>query len=211
MVAYTSPDCIPYAECSDSVCLNTGTVCEPSTVWCDQAEVIEARLDTFDQIVTRTADTVPMVFMARSSPFTHLAATFTGTTYEFTEVVVDTDDMANLDVNNTGFTVQTPGLYQVVVYLFGLTQTAGSDMGINVTFSLSPASPPINGISNGSLQTTYGATFDDILVTPQIHMTIPFFAGQISSLVITTGADAADSVTFSYAMMAATWMADLPL
>lgn len=210
MVAYTSPDCIPYFECSDPVCLNTGTTCEHDSVWCQQAEIIESRLDEFDTTVTRAVTTVPMVLLQTNVSFRHTVQISGFTTVEFTETVVDTDSMADLDNLPTGFTVNTPGLYEVVVYLFGVTETLGSSMGINVTFSLNPVNPGLNGVQQNSIMTTYLAVIADIQVTPQIHMVIPFFAGQVGSVAVSTGGSVGDYIQFSYAMVGATWMADLP-
>lgn len=211
MVAYTSPDCLPYFECTDPLCLNTGSVCEPSTVWCDFATIVDQRLTDLDDLVTRTATSPPMAFVQTSVPFTHQVANINGTEVPFTESVVDTDNMVDLTLNPLGFTIHTPGLYEFVVYLFGLTATSGSDLTIQTTLNLSPSNPGINGVFANSLSMGYQASIDDILVTPQIHFMLPVFAEQVATVLITTGGTVGDSVTFSYAMMAATWMADLPL
>jgi hypothetical protein len=124
--------------------------------------------------------------------------------------VIDTDNMVNLDANALGATINTPGLYEIVVYLYGLTATSGSDLTVITTLTLNPANSGINGVAMNSLGMGYSAFIDDILVTPQIHFLLPIEAGQSTSITITTGGTVGDSVTFTYAMMSLSWMADLP-
>lgn len=210
MVAYTSPDCIPYFECTDPVCLNTGTLCEPTSIWCDQAQIVEHRLDQFEQAIARTAETVPMVVLQRTEPFTHLLSNFTGTIIQFTQVVVDTNDMADLGVNQLGFTVRTAGVYEIVCYLIGTTDTTASDLSTNMSIRFSSPNFSGNGITISSLGTNFVAGVVDSIVTLQIHFAMPLNTGQSSSILIQTGGDAADRVNFTYAMCAASWLADLP-
>lgn len=210
MVAYTSPDCIPYFECSDPVCLNTGSLCEPTSIWCDQARLVENRFAQFEQVISRTAETVPMVLLQRPEPFTHLVSNTTGTIVNFTQVVVDTNDMADLGAYPLGFTVRTSGIYEIMCYLIGTTDTTASDLSVSATFRTNAPFYVNNGFSIGTLSTNFVAGVVDSIVTLQIHMPLPLNTGQMTTLEIGTGGDAADRVNFSYAFMSASWLAELP-
>lgn len=211
MVAYTNPDCIPYFECTDPVCLNTGTTCEHDSVWCDQARIIEGRLNDFEQVVARTATTVPMVILQRTEPFTLPLSNTTGINITFTEVVVDTDDMADLDSSPLGFTVNTPGLYEVVCYLFGTAENpAGPSLSVTMILSMGPPYYINGGVSVGAAVMGYSINLTNAQVTPQIHTVLPLQAGQASSISVGASGVTTDRVNFEYALCSAAWIADLP-
>lgn len=120
MVAYTITDCLPYFECSDSPCLNTGTVCEPSTVFCDLADSLEVILNSFDETVNRTATGVPFAKVALTSP---QVETVTSGTFAFRinwdAVLADNDDMVNLDSDAQFVKITRPGIWWVELYVTG--------------------------------------------------------------------------------------------
>lgn len=120
MVAYTSPDCLPYFECTDSPCLNTGTVCEPSTVFCDLADALETILNGFDLTVNRTATGVPFAKVALTSPQveTVSAGTFTFR-INWDAVLADNDDMVNLDSDSEFIRITRPGVWWAELYVSG--------------------------------------------------------------------------------------------
>lgn len=210
MVAYTSPDCIPYFECTDPVCVNTDGLCEPTSVWCDQAQLVENRFAQFEQVITRTAETVPLVILQRTEPFTHLLSNTIGSLVQFTQVVADTNNMADLSVNQLGFTVRTSGIYEVVCYLIGTTDTTASDLSVTMTQSFSAPVYSNNGITIPSLGTNFLAGVVDSIVTLQIHFAVPLNTGQSTTLGINTGGDINDRINFTYAFCAASWLAELP-
>lgn len=122
MVAYTSPDCLPYFECDDSVCLNTGTQCDPSTVWCDMTAILEARMNSFDSIASRTATQVPFFKVARRAEQLIDDSDFGepyGMVIEWDTILADNDNMVNLDADNRGAVITRPGLWQFELYLVG--------------------------------------------------------------------------------------------
>lgn len=210
MVAYTSPDCLPYFECGDPVCLNTGTVCDPSTVWCDFAAAVEAKLDEFDAVASRTAFTVPMVWMDRSTPFVTTVGVGITNPVVFDSVVVDTDNMASLDVNNNGFSIMTSGLYQIVAYAIGQTDTAGSGISAALNLIFSPFNATYTPVNVSSLTAISTVQVDDVILTPQIQMVLPLVVGQLVSVTIDVSGVNPNTVTFSQIMVSATWMADVP-
>lgn len=108
MVAYSSTYCLPCLEGSDSPCVNTGTVCEPSTVWCDLVNIVEAQLNPIDALLSRTATAIPLASVTGSEAF----GTFP-VVVGFDTVVFDTDNMVNLDANSTIVTPQRDGVYMV--------------------------------------------------------------------------------------------------
>lgn len=108
MVAYTQNFCLPVFEGSDSPCLNTGTVCDPSTLWCDFAAAVEAQLAQFDSILGRTALALPIAFVAYE-PDVAVAVT---DQIPFDTVNIDTDQMVDLDVF-AGVTPRRNGIYLI--------------------------------------------------------------------------------------------------
>lgn len=139
MVAYTSPDCLPYFECDDSACLNTGTVCDPSTVFCDLVNLIEGQLVTIDNVIARTATAIPLAKVARNALFilnTNLPGYDTRIPWD--TVLEDNNDMVNLDIQPKAVLVSVPGIYYVSSYVVGappatvsnvLNHTVGTGVG----------------------------------------------------------------------------------
>lgn len=141
MVAYSSTYCLPCFEATDSPCLNTGTVCEPSTVWCDLVNIVETQLNAVDVALSRTATAIPLASVTGTEPLTSDSIV----TVAFNTVEYDTDGMVNLDVNSTIVTPQRDGIYMVYGHLVTnaltsatdgfehtLTILAGSDSSISV-------------------------------------------------------------------------------
>lgn len=112
MVAYTSNLCIPCMEPNDPPCVNTGTLCEPSSVWCDIVGIIDTQLSLIDATLARTTTTIPMA----SVTGTQVSETFPGVVI-FDSVEYDTDNMVNLDVNANLITPQRSGIYMAFGYV----------------------------------------------------------------------------------------------
>ena len=108
MVAYTPDLCLPYYTGGDSPCLNTGTVCDPSNVWCDLANLTEGYLDDLDAIVARTSTAKPIAQITYS-PAT---AVILSGVIPFNVVDIDTDNMVDLPVT-TGIVPNRNGIYQI--------------------------------------------------------------------------------------------------
>lgn len=211
MVAYTTPDCLPYLGEDDAICLNTGSQCEPSTVWCDFAELVEARLTAMDEVVQRTAVSTPIGWAETNVPvlFSNL---FAATTYVpvFDTVRVDTDDMVSLDASPSVLTVQTSGLYQIVAYTQGVFDTAGGtpqliiDVGLNPTVSLYGVATPSSGRSH------MGTVIDDVTLAAQVTMVLPVQAGsQITFSILPLGGSN-ETLILGRTYLAAAWLGDLP-
>lgn len=118
MVAYTSPDCLPYFECDDSPCLNTGTVCEPSTVWCDLVAILEDRMNTFDATIARTSTSFPFFKVALTTRTT-LAFSTVPVQITWDTVLADSDNLVNLDVNTQTAQLSRGGIWQFQLYMYG--------------------------------------------------------------------------------------------
>lgn len=136
MVAYTSPDCLPYFECADSPCLNTGTLCDPSTVWCDMTGLLENIMNGFDDVVSRTAEQVPFFKLARSTEQLVDQSDF-GEEFalliEWDTVLADNDNMVNLDADNRGAFINRSGLWQFELYVVGHPpQTVNNVLSSNI-------------------------------------------------------------------------------
>lgn len=109
MVAYTPHLCLPYLEGSDSLCLNTGTVCNPSNTWCDLAALVEAQLAAIDDIDARTGMSVPLAKISYN-PTTFV--TLPNNIIPFDTVDVDTDSMVDLD-SFIGIIPRRNGIYEL--------------------------------------------------------------------------------------------------
>lgn len=209
MVAYTTPDCLPYFGCDDQPCLNTGTACDPSTVWCDFAELVDAKLTEFDQVVQRTAGSTPMAWVQATVP-TVIIADAPSTPIIFDSPLVDTDNMVNLDVLPSGITVNTPGLYQFVFSGVGVmtnpgTATATLDATLAPFVSLYPISPPT------FTTVDFESPITGLVVTPMINVVYPLAAGQSFSMAARmTGVAAPNNVVYSLITAGLVWLADLP-
>lgn len=210
MVAYTSPDCLPYFECTDPICVNTGTACDHSSVWCDFAAAVETKLDQFDGVADRTAVTVPMVWLETSVPLVTQVGTFASVPVPFTSVVVDTDNMANLDQNNNAFVINTSGLYEVVFYATGVTNTSGSNITSVSTIRFTPLNLNYAPVNVNELVMDFSVQVDDVILTPQIQQVLPLLAGQTASTFFDISGSAPDTIIYNYVMVSATWIGDLP-
>lgn len=122
MVAYSSTYCLPCLEGSDSPCTNTGTVCDPSTVWCDLVNIVEAQLNPIDTLISRTATAIPLASVTGSEA----VGTFP-VEVGFDTVLFDTDNMVNLDANPTIVTPQRDGVYMVYGRLVTVNEIAPLD------------------------------------------------------------------------------------
>lgn len=116
MVAYTSPSCIPYFEGPEDICLNTGTVCDPSTVWCDMAAIIDAKLTEFDTIVSQSISSFPYAEVA----ITDLPQTLdSGGSSGLSQIIVwdavlgDSDNIIELGADPSTFFLRRSGIWAV--------------------------------------------------------------------------------------------------
>lgn len=211
MVSYTSPNCLPYMDEDDPICLNTGDQCDPSTVWCDFAGLVDARLTAMDEVVQRTAVSTPIGWAETNVPilFPNL---FAATTYlpVFDTVRVDTDDMVSLDALPSVLTVQTSGLYQIVAYTQGVFDTAGGtpqliiDIGLNPTVSLYGLATPSSGRSH------MGTPIDDVTLAAQVTTVLPIQAGSQITMSILPLGGSSETLVLGRTYLAAAWLGDLP-
>jgi hypothetical protein len=112
VVAYSNKFCLPCFEPDDSPCVNTGTLCDPSTVWCDLVGIVDTQLGLIDSVLARTVETIPLA----SVTGTQVSETFPGVVI-FDTVEYDTDNMVNLDVNANLITPTRSGIYMAFGYV----------------------------------------------------------------------------------------------
>jgi hypothetical protein len=105
---------IPIVEGSDNPC-------DIDDYTCAFAAAVEAQLTSLDAIVTRTATTVPVAWMRRTTDWVTAVGDSTNIHPDFDTVVSDTDNMVDLNTTSTGFTVNTPGIYTFWYSLRGVT------------------------------------------------------------------------------------------
>lgn len=124
MVAYSSTYCLPCLEGTDSPCLNTGTTCEPSTVWCDLVNLVEAQLLEVDSVLSRTFTAIPLALVTATNSLGD--GSFPNQVIWDT-VEYDTDGMVNLDVSPLTVTPRRSGVYMV----FGYVESINPDVSFD--------------------------------------------------------------------------------
>lgn len=217
MVAYTHPDCLPFFECTDSPCLNTGTVCEPSTVWCDMADQMEIVLNSFDSTAQRTGAGVPFAKVAMNNGQTSTANTPTSLQVIWDTVLMDNDNMVNLDADAQYVKINRPGIWWIELYVAGLpgSNNAGNN-GNELTSAI--IQRPTTVLSSSTAQwiqnllavqpsTVQNRMAHSVQVTPTFLATNSTL--DVGALVTATGNFVADSfLTISYAEMTLYWTAE---
>lgn len=209
MPGYTTPDCLPYFLCSDDPCLNTGTVCEPSTVFCDFTALLDAKISAIDNIIGRTATAIPLAKVARNSVYTiNTNPIGYDARIAWDTVVEDNNDMVDLDLNSKAILVQTPGIYMISSYVIGAPPAT-----VNNIFSI------YIGTSTGSILTQadtlwLGGTNPETVAHEEL-ITAPNIAGfggafPLSTLADFQGTTGTGIVTVNYAEMTVYWVADVP-
>jgi hypothetical protein len=217
MVAYTYPDCLPFYECSDSPCLNTGTECDPSTVWCDMADQMEIVLNSFDSTVNRTGVGVPLAKVAMNNGQVTTATVPTSQQVIWDTVVMDNDNMVNLDADAQYVKINRPGIWWIELYVTGLpgSNQAGNN-GNELTSEV--IQRPLTRLAVSTAQWIQGlnaiqpSTVQNRMAYG-VQVTSAFLAANstldIGAYVTATGNALADSfLTISYAEMTLYWTAE---
>lgn len=210
MVAYTTPDCLPYFEGADSPCLNTGTFCEPSTVWCDFAETLESKLVSLDETAS-VAQFPPMAWVETTTSFNVAVGGGLTTIPVFDTVRVDTADMVNLDADSSGFAATRSGLYTVFGYLYGTVDTpvaASAEITLNIEFTPNMSLYGAGSINN--LTASHTAPLDGSEVAASIHSVVPWSIGQRLVAQITSNGPSGTVFTLTKVTLGAFWVGDLP-
>lgn len=124
MVAYTTEFCLPYLEGTDSLCLNTGTVCDPSSTWCDLIALVDAQLSAVDDVVARTGAAIPL---ARISYVPDTPIVLPNNIIPFNVVDIDTDDMVDLPTF-VGIIPRRNGVYELILDIKVVSTTGVNDV-----------------------------------------------------------------------------------
>lgn len=142
MVAYAGPYCVPYFTGDDAPCFNTGTTCDPSTVWCDMAAIIDAKFTEFDAALARSATSFPYAQVA----VTALPITLTngsGTSGEalvtWDAVLGDSDNMVDLSADPNTVFLRRSGIWELSVIEINTSNTNDVQCSYRV---LAPAITP---------------------------------------------------------------------
>jgi hypothetical protein len=208
MVAYTSPDCLPYFEGTDSPCVNTGTACEPSTVWCDFAEAVEAKLDEFDTTVA-VVENPPMAWVETLVPMTLTVGDLSDTPVVFDTVRADSANMVNLDENPSSITITRTGLYDVFLYCRALTDLAGANFN-QLTMNIAASPALVNNVfAYTSLVCDQVVQLDNVQIAPGLHMTTYYEQGQVLSAFLNANGITADMDTTMKISMGVAWLGDI--
>lgn len=220
MVAYTSPDCLPYFECTDSPCLNTGTVCEPSTIWCDLVDEVDLILTGFDSTVGRTASAVPFAKVARSAEQTHQMNITLFTRVFWDTVLADNANMVDLDADNVFVKINRPGIWWVELYVAGIPNASNFN---ELASHIVQRGPTVATFPGTSLSEASGQWRQNLISvqpnTTQNRLAIAFQVTEadlatnstidIGAVVGATGTVPTSSfITISYAEMTVYWTAE---
>lgn len=209
MPGYTLPDCLPFFLCSDSPCVNTGTECEPSTVFCDLVNILDTRFTVVDNIIGRTTTSIPFAKVARTSTYT-LDTNTPGydARIPWDTVLEDNNDMVNLDLNNKAILVSDPGIYMVSAYWVGTPPPTVSNVS-NIYIGTSTGS--VDGETDALYRS--GTNYANIAIQRLITQSnITNQGGQypFSLLADFQGTIGTGIVTTTYAELTVYWVADAP-
>lgn len=221
MVAYTAPNCIPYFEGPEDICLNTGTVCDPSTVWCDIAALVDAKLTEFDNIVNTSVNTFPYAEVAITDvPFDLSSGTSSGMTQIaiWDAVLGDSDNIVDLGTDPSTFYLRRSGIWSVRCTVTWRSSFSQTEMYLSLT---TPGTPKI--------PTNTFAIFDRIWVEPvpdpgtivggarglttvfDLCIPVDVSTGPAPLTMSFNGfANGAFILTVEQALMSVQWMAELP-
>lgn len=189
MVVHTQTFCLPAFEGSDSPCLNTGTVCEPSTIWCDFAAGVETQLTAFDSILGRTALALPIAFVSYQPNI----AVAVSDAIPFDVVNIDTDQMVDLDVFS-GIMPRRNGVYLIDAMV--RYTTAANDARLQARIKIGNEVMPFLGagpdrvataiargaaaIDDVNIRASVTWKFDDTTPTPRAISVINGFTSPVS-------------------------------
>ena len=199
-----------YPEGSDRPCDVAPTTCEFS-------EGVEGYLDQLDDLVNRTATTVPMVWLQTLEPVTVTqgAVALPTITPIFDTVVVDTANMADLTSNPSEITITRTGIYMFGFYTRGkITLVAGTSQ--NVLTQVNPTGPisfPPGGGGTGFnsyLPNFRSVTFNNGYLVAQTNWVfITLTAGETYSITISPSGTDTDSFTMTECDLYCIWMGDM--
>jgi hypothetical protein len=208
VVAYTTPDCLPYFQGTDSPCVNTGTVCEPSTVDCDFAAVVEAKLDEFDDVV-EVVSSPPMAWVETLVPMVVTVGTLSDDQVIFDTVRVDSDNMVNLDENPSAITITRTGLYQIFLYCRALTVLGGANFLDLVMNTTAPPGNTLPTFPQNSVTCDQAIQLNAQEIAPQVSMVTYYQEGQVITASLNANGITSDAVATIKISMGVVWLGDL--
>lgn len=159
MVAYTTPNCLPYFEGPEDICLNTGSACEPSTVWCDLAALVDAKLTAYSDTVNQSIASFPYAEVALTAlPYTIDSGGSSGASQlaVWDAVIGDSDNIVDLGADPSTFYLRRSGIWQIRAAATWRSSFSQTQMSIGL---VAPPAPKL------VLPATYGQ-FDRIWVEP---------------------------------------------
>ena len=221
MVAYTQDFCLPYFEGSDSPCVDTGTVCDPSTVWCDMAAKIDETFTAFDETINRSVDSFPYAQVAISDvPFTFETGSSTGATHLliWDTVVGDSDRMVDLNVDPSTVTIRRSGIWNFHHVLNWQALLAASVIQIDIINPGAPKiTPTVSQIFREWVEAVaspdiFGATVQGVSSVIDMYYLVDVSSGPVPiQIQLTLSGPASNNIaTVAIAQFSARWVADLP-
>lgn len=160
MVACTSQYNIPYLQGTDSLCANTGTLCEPSTVWCDMAAILDGVFTAFDEVVASSIDSFPYAEVAvTTTPFTLTtgSASLVSQLVTWDTVVGDSDNMVDLTANANTVTLRRSGIWNLRLSCVWRSSLADAQLTVSLGH---PGAPKLTAIFSSEVETWVEAVAD---------------------------------------------------
>lgn len=213
MVAYTSPDCLPYLTSGDSFCETLGpSVCDQESVWCRFAEGVDAVLTELDEVASQTVASNPIAWVENTAGFAYVVGSGE-VLVPFDAVRVDTDNMVDLSTLPYGFAFNTPGLYQVWAYLQGTNDPAPAGLVQPVaTLRLLPRSVTYGAFTPNEMEIDYmvpSAAASATLAYGGQHV-MPITVPRTLQLAMTASGTSGDVITYTKISVGAARMGELP-
>lgn len=195
---------------------STDRPCDAVDCMCDFAESVEALLTVNDDILRRTATTVPMAHIYTSVPLVYTVGV-SADQFPFDSVRIDTDNMVDFSVNPYGVIINTPGLYSV----WFSWQIKTNNVALDQFLTEAEFRFPSGSFDSGSAQLFIESfplspinDFDGAAVVPNICVTndtlLDLHATARSNLQINITGPSNATADIIQMEMNVTWVADLP-
>lgn len=223
MVAYTPDYCLPYLEGTDDLCINTGTVCDPSTVWCDIATILDGALTSFDDIRERAVDSFPYAQVGITSlPYLYQLGDTTGdeTLLPWDSVIGDSDGMVDLSVDPYTVTLRRSGIWNLSSEVVSYTSVSLSNISTRLVSSGAPTgsiASPFSSIRRVWVEPVVylGSVVGSIIGLSNLmdyYVRVDVSNGPVPlQIAYAIGSGTPNNLaTINYAQFNARWVADLP-
>lgn len=190
--------------------------CDVAETTCEFAAGTEGYLTQLDDLVQRTATTLPMAWVRTQVPVSLVISfsSLSGIQPVFDTVVADTDNMVDLTVRPSEILINRTGIYMLGFYMRGQVTLLAPGNSMNTFSSIDPTgsnSFPITGTGFNSYLPKYRSyVFTNGYIMAQTAFTIlPLSAGETYTLNISPSGLDNDTFTLVEADLYAVWLGDV--